>query len=774
MRRSLCLILLFLSSLLVLLSCGGGDKTETYRVMVTTDEGATVTSENPLEVAHGSDCEFTLELKSTYTVDTVSAGSFDAETGKLTVKNVTEKLNITVTTKDMGYDTTEKVMFVFNGAEGDTSSVKNTSQIFYGTSITVEAKNTARIFVGWSIGKNAEGGGEILSTDRVYTFNAAPEMVVNGAIRLYANYKDSNIFYYNPNGGMVNTASQNMKASDYYRAELEGELVKVTLLENYFSFAECATAFWSDGTFTREGYVLTEYNTKPDGSGEAYSLGSKFYTVDGNNHTTLYCMWDKVSEGFEYTDFTFNRPSGITEKTSPEWCESGVIITRYNGDSERVAVPESIDGKPVIAIAADCFVGKQMKTLILPRHLLSVADGAVRSCSSLTALYYPDGIYAITDNALDAASYTSLKSFYVNASICPRFSATDDGAFAVKLSRLLASEKQNRVIVISGSSSYLGLATEYLEALLDNKYRVINLGTTRTTHGAMYLEAMGKLAHEGDMVIYAPENSSYMFGETELYWKTLRDLEGMNNIYRYVDISNYTAVFSAFADFNQTYRYKRVPAPYELICTVKYTDKYGDRREGAMAKYVDMTEYKDSYYVTFTKRIKSKYDTTSWLDVEYHQNNRDYDNPENNIWCSIDDGYMLALMNHAIDSARSSGANVYFGFAPTDASSIVPNSQSSAALAAYDETVRALYHFDGLMGSAEEYVFDRKYFHDCAFHTNDYGRVYRTYTLYRNIAATAGITDINGIFDVGVEYAGCLFESDSTGTPVTKVSYLEK
>ncbi len=775
MRKLSILLVMIIISVLSLFSCGGGEDDKDYvKVMVTTDSGATVTSENPIDVEVGTDCEFDIQLGTTFVFVSASAGEYDVDTGKLTLKNVTERMNVTFTTEDVGYDTTGKTLYIFEGEEGDKSDVKSMAKVHFGTSITVEAANTSRIFAGWSFGKTIARGGEVASTDRKYTFRAHPDMVSNEAVRIFANYVDTNVFYYDTNGGSVNLGSENMRRSEYYTADLSGSKLKITLSSKYYEFSECASLFWSDGTFVRDGYILKEYNTKPDGTGESYSLGSKFYTVENNDHATVYCIWEQISEGFEYADFTFARPSGITEAYSPEWNEEGVIITKYNGDAEKVTVPEKIGGKPVIAIASDAFVSKSMKTLILPRHLLSVADGAVRSCTQLTTIYFPDGIYSITDNALDAASYTNFKNLYVNASICPRFSTTDEGAFAVKLSRVLASQDRNRVIVVSGSSSYLGLGTEYLEALLDNQYRVVNFGTTRTTHGTIYLEAMQKYAHEGDIVIYAPENSAYMYGETELYWKTIRDLEGMYNLFRYVDMSNYTAVFSSFAELNSAYKYKRTPTPYELICTAKYTNKFGDRKEEDMAKYVDLSEYSDSYYITFTNRIKSKYDVGNWRDEDSELNGKDYNDPNNKAWCSIDQQYMLDLMNHAIDAARSSGAKVYYGFAPTDADSVAVEQRSIAALNAYDELISRIYHFDGNLGSSKNYIFARKYFHDCAFHPNDYGKTYRTYAMYLDLAAIIGISEPHEIFDKGVNFAGCLFEYESEGAPLTEVPYLKE
>jgi hypothetical protein len=447
------------------------------------------------------------------------------------------------------------------------------------------------------------------------------------------------------------------------------------------------------------------------------------------------------------------------------------MITGYDGDASKVVIPEKIDGKTVIGIASEAFVERPMETLVISRHVIKVEDGAIQGCSALKEIYYPDGIYYIGDGALDTASYTSFKKLYVNASIAPRFSNSADGAFSVKLAKLLATEDMNRVIVISGSSSYLGIATEYMEALFGGDYAVINFGTTRTTHGTIYLEAMGALAHSGDIIVYSPENSAYMLGEPELYWKTLRDIEGMNNLYRHIDISNYTGVFNAFGDFNQTYRYKRAPQAYERICEVPTVDKDGDRVLAALAGYCDSNIYKDSYVVTFNNRIKSK-NEGAWSDVDLQEQNKDWTDLSNNTWCNIDDDVFVTLMNAAIASAKTSGAKVYFGFCPTDANSITPTRKNMAALREYDELISTIYDFDGLVGTSANYVFAHQYFYDCAFHTNYYGKVLRSYRLYADLAPILGITDVIGMTDYGTSFDNCLFEDTADGLPKYKVSFI--
>ena len=772
MRKLSVFLLVFLLAIFALVSCGGGDNppedNDTVRVMVSAGEGVTVVGENPVDVKIGESVEFLIKIDPTYAFVSVSHGSYNQKAGKLTLNNVTERMNISFVTENLGYDTTKSVDFSFEGDSLDKSSIESGSTVNLGSKITLSANNTSRIFVGWSLGKKSNEAGDIVSTDRIFTFRASPDMLTDGSLSLFANYKDSNIYYYDPNGGVINADSQNIKGNEYYKASVVDGKVKVVIGEAYFSVLESAATFFDDGSFTRDGYVLIEYNTKPDGSGEAFSIGSKFYTAMDSDYTTLYCIWaeETTHSFFEYEDYEYLRPTGVKAEYAPSWDESGVIITKYNGNDERIVIPEKLGGKAVIAIAKNAFMAKDVRELVLSKNLLVVEDGAFKECDSLERVYFSDGIYSMNNEAFDESTYKSFKSLYVNATIAPRYSKSGDGAFAIKLSRLLSTEQKNRVIVIAGSSSYQGLGSEYLEALLEGEYAVVNLGTTRTTHGMIYLEAMKKYAHEGDLVIYAPENSSYMLGESELYWKTLRDLENMNNFYRYVDISNYTNVFGAFSDFNQNYRYKSVPRVYEDICTVTYINSYGDFQHANRKQYT--SKYTDAYYITLNNRCKSKFEG-NWSDVEAQEKNKDYKDPTNKTWCSFDAEEFVTLVNHAVSCAKTSGAKVYYAFAPVDADALVEGALNESWLNAYDELIKSIYTFDGILGSCSDYIYNHKYFYDCAFHLNDYGRTYRTYQLYLDICEAVDISIINSYDAYGKDFEGCIFETGSDGSPVEKV-----
>ena len=780
------LVRFFALSLIVLLalfavSACVTHETKEYNVAVGYSDGVVIKGDNPVKVQHGGTAVFEVVIPEGYVFKSCDGATYDQDTGMLKVENVTAKMYLDFKIEKFSYDSSEKFAFQFvPGSKSDTSSVPNGS-VSSGTLITLTAADEARAFVGWTIGSSYLQGAKVVSTSRTFSIRISPENVSDGALIIYSNYVDSDTIIYHANGGKINKTSENMAGNEFYTVKSTAESVELSYGVEYLSFMECASSFYDDGTFTREGYVLIEYNTEPDGSGDSYSLGSKVPMLnDDLTPMALYCIWAKDSNHSDFTYESINIPYPFKKAaTAPHWVADGIVITGYNGNDSTVVIPEKIDGKTVTAIASGAFVNRSMSTLVMSRRILKVADGALVGCTKLETIYFPDGIYEMNNDALDEASYTSFKNLYVNATLAPRYVGCDTGALSVKLSRLLASENQNRIILIAGSSAYQGFGTEYMEALLGGEYRVINFGTTRTTNGIMYLEAMYALAHEGDVVIYAPENSSYMFGETELYWKTLRDLESMNNIYRYVDFSNYSNIFASFTDFNKSYRYNEgasssTPHRYEEIClNGSITDTTGQFKSPTTNKYGDYlyaqrsgvsSKYNDAYFITMNERIKSKFEG-AWNNTENQHANKDYTDPNNNTWCSFTDPYYADQMNRAIELAKSSGANVYFTFCPSDANALVSGADSREHLAAYDALIESTYSFDGLVGKAENYVFDHSYFYDCAFHLNDTGRTYRTYRMYLDLASILGITDVSGYKSCGTDFDGCTFES-TDGTPI--------
>ena len=204
MKKRLLLVLLFAAALLILVSCGTDatdNEPKTYRVMVGVSEGFSVTGQNPIEVNEGGTAEFDIKLSSGYAFVSVSHGSYDEATGKLKIENVTSRTTVQFNVENLGYDTTVKYVYSFNGTAHDTTLPMPGASITAGTKITVNAGDNGRIFLGWTFGKSANAGAEIVSTEREYTFRISPDIVENGALVVYPNYTDSNVYYYDLNGG---------------------------------------------------------------------------------------------------------------------------------------------------------------------------------------------------------------------------------------------------------------------------------------------------------------------------------------------------------------------------------------------------------------------------------------------------------------------------------------------------------------------------------------------------------------------------------------------
>ena len=766
---------------------GGGEGGESGGISVTllVSEGATVKSENPVKVSSGGTATFTIELQNKYTIKEIEGAEYNAESATVTVKDVTKATRINVVPIAVDYNTVGgngpiKYNYNYTGIKsGDTSSYRNGLKLPAGTYITLESNNEDFAFMGWSLNDYLESGGQLLSLDKKYTFELTPDMQVFGNCNIFANYADlrDNTVYYHVNGGEINPSATNLQSDKYLTMTVGASSVKVVMSASYYQKVGTLSLFWDDGAFYRDGYVLKEFNTKPDGTGESFDPGS-LYPMKTHG-PMLYCIWaeDTTHSEFTYETVHYGYGSGVTSTTAPHWKQDGIKITGYTGDAKEVVIPEMIDGKYVTAIAEGAFTGKKMETLVLSRFLLNVAPGAFVGCTSLETIYYPDSIYVISNDSFDTASWSGVKNFYVRATMAPRRMSgqSDCGMYAIKLARFLANPDKNRITIVSGSSSFQGLSGGYLEALLGDEWCAVNFGTTRTTHIYLFLPVLGAYSTENDIIIYAPENSIYEMGEPELYWKTLRDAEGMYNIFRHIDISNQTNVLGAFSDFNRgtngsINRYGSAPQKYAQM--MDNTNEWGEYDHANRHQYNVPSLYQDYYDIRLDKSFVSKDDQGSNAVVPL---------------ADITDPKYKDIMNDVITRAKKNGALVYYSFAPMADEAINDEARAGGAawFDAFEKLIEDNFEFDGVLGDAENYIFSVKYFYNNAFHPNDYGRVYRTYRVYLDMCEELlGIPAsersdymvgaiLNSSYqlvdkDGKVLFRGCMFENGSNGTPLTK------
>ena len=761
----------------------------THRVMLTVSEGITVTSQNPVEVATGEDATFTVTFENGYVFESISNNAtFDTQSNTVTVKGVTAKTSVSLVAKNVGYDTSVVYRFYgyFASVEWDKADPPHDSRVHPGMSITVTAGDTQRVFVGWSF----KGHGiDIVSTDRVFTFTVTPELADSrGVIVIYSCYSDGNILYYDANGGEINTETKNYQGNDNATVTDEGDgVLKVTLSKELVEYQTTASAFYNDGTFYREGYVLKEYNTKPDGTGEAYAPGDKVNQIALNGeNVTLYCIWEEASADdlWGFSEYTY--PDNYKYLGKHGFLSSGIVIQSYAGAEQTVVVPEEIDGIPVIGIDTGAFDGiTRMKELILPRTIQFIRDGAFVGCTSLKKLVYPTGIVEASDDIMDAQTKASLKTLFTYHNVAPVYANGEPGSFSVKLSRLMTTQTQNRLIILGGSSVYQGISSRFLEKLFGYEYCIINFGTTRTLTIMLYLDAVDYYTKEGDMVIMSPENHARAMGDTSFVANSYDDAEGMYpSLMRHLDIRNFSGVFSSLSQFNLN-RASRGATRYEEICKLGGSDAYGDdisdnTRRSLLRNQSGCIAYTDTYVVTFNERIKSSKDA-KWDDASAQEASRDWKDKSNETWCSFNDPIYANQVNRMISEVKATGASFYFAFAPVDGTGVegstwgvIPECKADPDnwLAAYDKLITDTYDVDGLIGKSSDYIYHHNYFYDNIYHLNNWGRAIRTYQLYLDLCDVLGIVNKVGATSKGTDFAGCKFESDITN-PTYTVDWLK-
>ena len=742
----------------------GGDNTpdapaeKTYKVIILPDKGIDPPKENPIIVKEGEGVSFEVSFGYGYLMKEVKGASYDVATRIVSIDKVTSDVRIELTSERFAFDTAGQYTFSLIGKEGDSSTLNEGAYIYTGTEVTVTSGYADATFIGWSLGDSIQNGAEIVSKDRAYTFTVSPKTTTGGDCKVFANYSSTqeNAVYYYLNGGSVDTNSANMKNTTYYKAELQENCVKVTLgIDYYDSIGAVACLFWDDGTFYRDGYVLKEFNTSPDGTGKGYGSGYKYPILTEGSE--LYCIWAKetVPAVFTYEDVELAMPKNTNSTKAPHWVTNGVRITGYSGTDTELVIPEKLGGKYVTSIAAGAFNGDRMKSLVLPRRILEIQDGAFLNCTRLETIYYPDSVYYVSNESFDESTWNSVKNFYVNATMAPRFA--EGWQYAIKFTRFIANPDRRRVALLAGSSGLYGHTAGYLEALLGaDEWCSINFGMVRSFDTHLIIPLLGQFAKEGDIILLAPETSVRNIGHPSVYWKSLTYLESMLNFYRAVDISYYENILTTYAEINQgsaelTGRYARSPQRYEHIESVRDSNS-------------EWCEYDNpNRYVMGTKKFTGgiRFD-------EFYQND------DLGIAVDIRETECPRTLNYEIELAQSYGAKVYYNFAPVCDTAILKDIRTAGPewFDRQEQMLLDTFSFDGVLGDAENYIFNYKYFYDSAYHPNNFGKTYRTYRVYLDLCELLGITEIKDFYLGGTPDADGYIR-DENGNPLFHATLFE-
>ena len=190
------------------------------------------------------------------------------------------------------WETSGTLSSLYLGQTSNRSYARNyldTANTTVTTSYTLSSKTIDNKSSGSSLAPDVIMVGWVTSNAKSSNVNAKYKLYASNNNQAYITVTGiTNYIYYNPNGG-------------------SGSLTSVTKSGN------ASKTLASASQFSREGYYISSWNTKADGTGTKYSVGA---TYSANSGLYLYAQWTPIS----YTvTFNANGGSGSMSNQSFKW-----------------------------------------------------------------------------------------------------------------------------------------------------------------------------------------------------------------------------------------------------------------------------------------------------------------------------------------------------------------------------------------------------------------------------------------------------------------------
>lgn len=439
--------------------------------------------------------------------------------------------------------------------------------------------------------------------------------------------------------------------------------------------------------FTREGYVLTGWNTQSDGFGVHIGLGSRTERKKG---LTLYAEWAKSSP---IEDFSY------------EIIDGTVAITEYRGEDETCVIPEKIEGYKVRKIKQYAFQGNAFETLVLPSTLIEIEKNAF--CNAfIKEIYCYDTLVSVQNDSF--SSCNGLTTLHINAGQAPVYSGTYYDTFTDKFDRLSAIKEEKKIVLFSGSSARFGYDSPRLKEAFPT-YDVMNMGVYAYTNALPQLEMIKTCMKEGDILLEAPEFDAIpqQFCTTNEMDKHLFCMVESNyDLFALLDLKNYKNVFSSFGLYLSE---KSLLEEKSYHLSAKNFDEDGNEMG-----YETYNEYGD---FIFKRPNGEKEEMLKYIRTDYTINAF----PKS----------VIQSLNNALLPFIQMGIKVYVSYAPRNISSLTEESTLKARWELHQYLSEQLVA--PLISDIEDYLYSAIYFYEIDNHLSDEGVQIRTDKIIKDL-----------------------------------------
>lgn len=486
-----------------------------FVVTISDGNGYTVQGEKSFIVERGETVRFYLEIEENFVYANNNVGAvFNAQSGELVFSNVTGDVNIFVNVYDsrvqtfvydFGYVTLQQ-----DSISAKYSAVPNSDYVFAGWQSQTDDE-TWEIFAyqnNFSISKDAHGS---YLTLRPIFVRPTQQFQQEGDVQTITIHANGGALYNSPDESITYTFERGIY------------LYSATLGEWFFK------------TFYRDGFAILEYNTQPDGTGEAISLGSR--VLNDSQHVDLYAIWVEETPSSYFTIGDVMEGNNFV----------GYALSNYTGEHQMVVVPNQIDGVPVVKVEANTFVNRPMERLVVSYNLKTFEANAVVDCLQLSTFYLSDSLQYIYDESfVNCPNFSNLRMIAV---LPPIYADHLLGSIVRRVEKLFYLQshntRQGTIFFLGGSGMFHSIDGETIDNALQNRYNIVNGGQNVNASGAFQLDFYSEFMDSNTIVYYAPEYQINIH-TNELKMVSWLITESYYDAWRSIDIRNYTKVFSAF------------------------------------------------------------------------------------------------------------------------------------------------------------------------------------------------------------------------------------